>query len=615
MKKYIILYILFFCISCFSQYNHQKSWCSYYFGNSSFFSKSIVDNEGNIIIVGKVSKTNYFDTSGTYNNLNQSLDYYSTFTSLGSFKPLIISNVNNLIFPDGFVAKFNQFGQLIWATYFGCDYYDTIYDLQVDNLNNIFFIGYSIGNLDVTTAGSFISTVPGNFDTKRFGYLTKFSSTGQQLWGTYIYGAVNSITINSNNELFIAGITYHNNNVTTSGAYQENLLLFSGNPQNIYSSTYYSNDNGFIMKFDGDGNRLAGTYIGKCFLPKDITTDSAGNVIVVGYTYNEFQLASSANVQQTNFGGGETDGVIMKFTPSLSGKFWSTYFGGNINDEVTSVKTIGTSIYITGNSNSTDNLLTTTGVYQSANAGSYDGFIAKFNQFGYRQWCSYYGGENRDFIDNLEINNGKLYVSGNTKSTTGIATTSVYQEINNSANDVDIENADGFFGEFTTSGQRNWASYFGGEKNDYCQMIFSPTLNGFYITGSTASETSIATAGSLQENLSIGILNPETQIGPPTNIFIAKFDALPLSNSEFSLNSFSISPNPNNGKFVLKSSSKLSEKLELRLYDVQSRLIQTKIIENTENQEVDFSNDLKSGIYIVTVFNGGNSISFKMVVK
>ena len=86
------------------------------------------------------------------------------------------------------------------------------------------------------------------------------------------------------------------------------------------------------------------------------TVAVASNVIVVGFTYNEYDLASFPSLQP-NFGGGETDGVIMKFTGSLSGRFWSTYFGGNISDEITAVKTIGTTIYITGNSNSTNNVL------------------------------------------------------------------------------------------------------------------------------------------------------------------------------------------------------------------------------------------------------------------
>ena len=76
-----------------------------------------------------------------------------------------------------------------------------------------------------------------------------------------------------------------------------------------------------------------------------ITTDASGNVFVTGYTVSTTGIATTG-AYQTTFGGGTQDAFIVKFDPN-GNRIWSTYFGGSLIDQGTSIKTDKTgNIYV-----------------------------------------------------------------------------------------------------------------------------------------------------------------------------------------------------------------------------------------------------------------------------
>ena len=117
-----------------------------------------VDQDGNVIIVG------YTDS--------ENLQFVDDLTA-GSFQQHIYGGGAN----DGFLAKFDQFAeQKLWAQYFGGINSDGVYDVKVDDGNNIYIVGPG-WDMPIDGTGAYVST------TGR-GYIQKFTSHWVPVWGT-----------------------------------------------------------------------------------------------------------------------------------------------------------------------------------------------------------------------------------------------------------------------------------------------------------------------------------------------------------------------------------------------------------------------------------------------
>lgn len=145
---------------------------------------------------------------------------------------------------DGFIIKYNPLGSRIWGTYFGgpSDDYITSVALDISN-SEINCGGFSNSTIGVSTVGAhqefWYFGISGNGWAYPDGYLTGFSLTGCQSWGTYIGGSkddrVNFVTPN----LFYVGDTGSDSSefIVTPGCYQK------------YG---YNRTNGFFGKFSTD---------------------------------------------------------------------------------------------------------------------------------------------------------------------------------------------------------------------------------------------------------------------------------------------------------------------------------------------------------------------------
>lgn len=184
----------------------------------------------------------------------------------------------------------------------------------------------------------------------------------------------------------------------------------------------------------------------------------------------------------------EQSGVDVVIDPAIN---WATYYGGSGNDIITKVKVdkLG-NVYISGSTASVSNIATA-GAFQQSLANIYrDGFLAKLLEDGSRDWGTYYGGNNDDEFLGLSIDGaGDLYVCGISQSA-GMATTGTHQETNGGGKD-------GIIAKFDGTGNRIWATYYGGSGYDSCVSIaVSPTASALYIGGRTSSSNGIATIGS-----------------------------------------------------------------------------------------------------------------------
>ncbi len=124
-------------------------------------------------------------------------------------------------------------------------------------------------------------------------------------------------------------------------------------------------------------------------------------------------------------------------------------------------------------------------------------------------WSTYFGGtyyENANSI--VTDSNGNSYSTGYTYSVSNIATNGAFQSTHGGNND-------GFISMFNENGQLIWATYYGGNNNDYCYEIAITKQNNIIIAGLTGSSIGISSQNAFQDTL-WGI----------TDAFVVKFNNL-----------------------------------------------------------------------------------------
>lgn len=254
----------------------------------------------------------------------------------------------------------------------------------------------------------------------------------------------------------------------------ETLIL---DPLQLWWGTYYGGTD------DSEGNA--------------ITTDSSGNVFVVGNTEaTNIPVAplDSLSYFQGTYGGSVNGGwlgdlFLLKFTNNGQ-LLWATYFGGSANDKGVDIKCDKSgNVFVTGYTHSTDLPVKNPGggAYFSGNNSSSNWiqeiFTSKFDNNGKYLWGTYYGTPDVDVASALAIDTaGSVYVTGATKSAAfpvfNPGGGAFYQGTygGNGFDDVIIL-------KFSNSGARLLATYFSGSKIDIPTSAASDPYGNVYFYG------------------------------------------------------------------------------------------------------------------------------------
>lgn len=103
-------------------------------------------------------------------------------------------------------------------------------------------------------------------------------------------------------------------------------------------------------------------------------------------------------------------------------------------------------------------------------------------------WGTYYGGTKNDEATSVFTDvDGNVYMGGNTFSDNVIAL--------NGHQNTRTDNRDAFIAKFDKDGNRLWATYYGGENDDRLTKITPYSAAGFYLCGTTQSDSLIAFSG------------------------------------------------------------------------------------------------------------------------
>ncbi|NQV03685.1 MAG: hypothetical protein HQ542_13635 [Bacteroidia bacterium] len=359
----------------------------------------------------------------------------------------------------------------LYGTYYGGDGYDWESGvLAVDKGHNVIFGGVTTSTNNIATTGAFQTTIGGGRDI----FFAKMTASGVRLWGTYYGGPTTDrpedCVTDLNDNIILAGITTNDTVFATPGAHQTEF----------YGPLW----DGFVVKFNPDGQRIWGTYyggvgsehVGGC------ATDRFGNIYLAGETFSDEHIATPGSYQPTTTNSYD-EGFLVKFD-SNGVRQWGTYYGGEWGDFIDCCAADSNGNVFMAGRISSDINIASPGAFQPTLNGSPDAFIVGFTINGQRIWATYYGGSGQDRALGCRIDkNGNIYMNGSTTSPDSIASPSCHQPSLSG-------DWDGFMVKFNSSGQRTWGTYYGGPSYDQltdCAVTDSGTI--FLLDGLCLQQT------------------------------------------------------------------------------------------------------------------------------
>ncbi|MCF8277147.1 MAG: gliding motility-associated C-terminal domain-containing protein [Flavobacteriales bacterium] len=293
--------------------------------------------------------------------------------------------------------------QLVFASYTGSTTDNFGSTATFDNNGNLYGAGTSFGSGYPVTTGAYTQPAAGNTDIG----ISKFSADGSTLlYSTFVGGAhaesVNSLIVNSNDELYLLGTSSSLDYPLSTTAFQSTngrgqAVNWSALPPSGFSYGYGIEHalgcDIVITRLAADGsNILSSTFVGGTdndgLNPNtilyynygdpfrgEINIDAAGNVYVASSTESA-DFPVTAGSAQPNIGGGR-DGVVFKMNPNLSTMLWSTFIGGSSTDNAYSVQLSSSGEVVVAGGTISSNFPTTSGTLFPNSLGQADGWVTK----------------------------------------------------------------------------------------------------------------------------------------------------------------------------------------------------------------------------------------------
>ncbi len=302
---------------------------------------------------------------------------------------------------DGILMKLDASGTMIWSTYFGADDDDEINGVSIDSEGRVYVAGNTDSEEFYTTPGAFQDSIAGEIAC----FAARFSPDGEVIWSTYFGGNDeengNDIIVDQNDDIIIIGEAYSVDCPITPGFYQDSIA---------------GSDDFLLIKMDSSGNLIYATVLCGTSDDdgRKVGMDHEDNIYIIGdVTSTDFPTTPGA-FQSTK--GGDHEAVITKYDQSGS-LIWSSYLGGDSSEYVYGIAVDYEGIvYVLGETGSTD-FPVTANAHQSTKGFDDDMFISTFDSVGNVIWSTYYGGNADDDAAELRFHNHKLYVLGQVEST------------------------------------------------------------------------------------------------------------------------------------------------------------------------------------------------------
>jgi hypothetical protein len=298
--------------------------------------------------------------------------------------------------------------------------------VAIDSNNNVYITGITSGSLDGNTSA-------GDFDA----FLAKYDPTGTKVWtrqlGSDGLDYAYSVAIDSNNNVYITGITQ----------------------SSLDGNTSAGGNDAFLVKYDSSGTKVWTRQLGTTGtdFSYSVAIDSNNNVYITGYTGGSLDGNTSAGLNDT---------FLVKYDSSGT-KIWTRQLGTGLIDIAYSVAIdSNNNVYITGYTQSRLDGYT--------NAGLYDAFLTKYDSSGTKVWTRLLGTSADDYARGVAIDsNNNVYITGYTDG--------------NLDGNTSAGNNDAFLAKYDSSGTKVRTRLLGQTTSDYGRGVAIDSNNNVYITG------------------------------------------------------------------------------------------------------------------------------------
>jgi hypothetical protein len=243
---------------------------------------------------------------------------------------------------DAFAAKLNSSGELVWHVFLGEGGDEMANDIAVDPSGNSYVTGDS-----TDTWGSPVRAYALGSDA----FVAKLDSSGALVWNTFLGGSADD---------FGHGIAFRGGTVFAVGMSEAAW----GSPLRAYSDK----QDAFVAKLNSSGALVWNTFLGQSADDSgvDVAADRGGNIYVSGYSSATWGSPLNA------FAGGVLDAFAAKLN-NTGILITSTFLGGSGQDAGW-----GIAVDLNGNTYGTGESSATWGGPKRAFGGSYDAFVARF---------------------------------------------------------------------------------------------------------------------------------------------------------------------------------------------------------------------------------------------
>jgi hypothetical protein len=324
---------------------------------------------------------------------------------------------------DGFFAKYDVAGSLLWTRQVGTSADDHVSGIRADALGNVFIAGSTSGGLDGSPLGG------GD------AFVAKYDAAGNQSWvrqfGTATSDSALGLADDGSGNVYVAGYLNQDSNFP----YPTDAFVrkYDGNGLLVWSRTiatseddkafnvaadglgnfYIAGDttgsvqgmsagsyDAWLAKYDADGNELWRRQRGSTSADfvRDVAADGLGNIYLTGY--------SAGNLGSPPVG--IYDAFVMKYD-AAGNHVWTRQLGTTLEDESWGATTDGLgNVIITG---------TTNGALSGMNAGVSDAFVTMYDAAGNLLWTRQFGAANDDGGNGVWADGfGGVYAAGTTNA-------------------------------------------------------------------------------------------------------------------------------------------------------------------------------------------------------
>jgi uncharacterized protein (TIGR03437 family) len=367
----------------------------------SFVGRTAVDSAGNHYIAGSTRSADLPTTAGAIQPRHA-----------GGICGLTIHDCR-----DGFVAKLDPQGRLLWLTYLGSTAQDSPTAVAVDREDNVYVAGaifYRPGDPFPANFPFTSMQLPPAEGSAAGGFLVKISPDGERLlYAVPLPGEASAIAVHEDAAVYLtggAGVAAPN---TAPGLPRgaDNSHLWIAKVNAAATRLEYS----LLL---GGNDRDAGN---------GIAVDSSGQAYICGSTSSADFPVTPGALQQDYQGGsfGLGDAFALKVNAAGTALVFSTYLGGAEPDEGLACALGPQGSLLVAGSTWGESFPTTPGAFQSQFQGGLepelqgaDGFVAKLDAAGSSLiYSTYLGGAGVDAAYAIAVDaDGKAYVGGTTGS-------------------------------------------------------------------------------------------------------------------------------------------------------------------------------------------------------